>query len=273
MYNSTEMEKKELIIIKLGGGVITYKDSHSPKARLAVIKKLAKDVRKLVDKGYRIVLVHGAGSFGHPLANKYKLQKGMYTPSQKKAFALIQVQMIKLNSLITKGLIDEDVPAVTIPPHTLAKKSNHELLRFDHTIIEEYIKFNLVPVLFGDTILDDKTGCSILSGDTIVTHLAKKMQPKKVIFLTDVDGIYDCDPKKNPCAKLIPEISNSNLEEVLKGATVNNPNDVTGEMHGKILEIKNNLPKKDVFIINGLKLHTVEAVILGQQIGTHLRLK
>ena len=59
---------KPLVIIKLGGSVITYKESKTPKARLSVIKTLAKEIAQIVRIGkYRIVLVHGGGSFASVL--------------------------------------------------------------------------------------------------------------------------------------------------------------------------------------------------------------
>ena len=65
-----------LIIIKLGGSVVTYKDSPTPKARLSTIKNLSEELSKL-HKNYQLIIVHGAGSFGHPLAKKYRLTEGL----------------------------------------------------------------------------------------------------------------------------------------------------------------------------------------------------
>jgi isopentenyl phosphate kinase len=49
------------------------------------------------------------------------------------------------------------------------------------------------------TVLRDETqGCSILSGDLIISHLSEKLKPKYVTFLTDVDGVFNEPPLGNP---------------------------------------------------------------------------
>ncbi|KAG8131964.1 hypothetical protein E2320_009850 [Naja naja] len=51
-----------------------------------------------------------------------------------------------------------------------------------------------VPVLHGDCTLDLEQHCCILSGDTVIEVLAKTFSPRRVVFLTDVNGIYSCPP-------------------------------------------------------------------------------
>ena len=63
------------IIIKFGGGLITIKDQLcSPK--IDVIHNLAKSVQHLVNKDIQVIIVHGAGSFGHLKAKYWKLHEG-----------------------------------------------------------------------------------------------------------------------------------------------------------------------------------------------------
>ena len=95
---------------------------------------------------------------------------------------------------------------------------------------------------------------------------------ENTLIMADVDGIFNKDPQKNPDATLIPEVTNENLAEVLKGITTTERADVTGGMHGKIMSIKNNLPGVLVYIVNGLKPNTLEKIIQQDPIGTKLLL-
>lgn len=243
----------KLLIVKLGGSIITYKDSSVPKARIKTINRLAKEIRQVLDtKPYKLVLIHGAGSFGHPLAKKYGLFRGMQTKEQKLGLGLTDQKMIELDSLIVSALLNNHVPAVGLPPRAFITQTAGKLKSLDCSLIQSYLQQDIVPVLFGDVVLDTKWGCSIISGDTIIPYLAKKLKADKVIFLSDVEGIFDSDPKKNPKAKLIKEINNENIEQVLEGITANNPHDVTGGMKGKILEIKRGLLGIQVMIMSGL---------------------
>lgn len=263
--------QQKLLIIKFGGAVVTFKDSKTPKARIPVIKRLAKEIRQVVDQGYQIILAHGAGSFAHGLVKKYGIDKGMTTKEQRKAFKLTQRRMLKLNKIVMNSLLQAGLNSVSLPPHTFITQNEGKLQDFDLELIKKYLAKNIIPVLFGDMVLDDKWGCSVLSGDTIVCYLAKKLKAGKVIFLSDVDGIYDCDPKKNPKAKLIPEINNSNINQVLRGLSPTGRDDVTGEMTGKILQIKKYLQKINVIIRNGLKNQALISVVDQDLNGTKLR--
>ncbi|MBI2011210.1 isopentenyl phosphate kinase family protein [Candidatus Daviesbacteria bacterium] len=263
--------KKDLIVIKVGGSVVTDKDKVNPTPRLDVITNLTKQVKKVYSsKKYSLVLVHGAGSFAHPLAKKYNLHQGMKTKEQKLGMALTHQSLYNLNKLVLSALIKQSLPAITLTPHSFITQSGGKLNDFNYQIIKDLLGKDLIPLLYGDVVLDNKWGCSILSGDTIVSYLAKKLKAKKVIFLSDVDGIYDCDPKKNPHAKLIPLINNQNFKKVLAGITSTNKDDVTDEMRGKILSIKNNLAGAKVIIINGFKQISLDLVVDGHQLGTRL---
>lgn len=265
-----------LVIIKLGGSVITYKDSQTPRARDSVIKRLAREVGEVLNKDYKLVIVHGAGSFGHPLAKKHQLHKGMRTDEQKAGYSQTVANMLELNRIIVRELIENGVRAVSLPPHAFTMQSAGKFKGFDCAVIEGYLRLGFVPVLFGDGVLDAKWGCSILSGDVIVPYLAKKLKTRRVVFLSDVDGIFESDPKVNKKAKRIEEITNRNLKQVLRilgnSAGRGNRADVTGEMRGKVLSIKEQLSGVEVCITNGLRKGRLIGVVLGESFGTRIRL-
>lgn len=253
---------KKLLIIKLGGSVVTYKDSNKPRARIEVIERLAKEIKQIYSlEKYQIILAHGAGSFAHPPSKKYDLPNGIHNDKQKYGFAFTEQRMLELNLIITKKLVKQNLPVVSLPPRAFIQTESRRIIKFETAILENILGQNMIPLLFGDPILDTVQGGSILSGDTIITYLAKKFNPEKIIFLSDVDGIFDSDPKKNPNAKLISVINNDNLEKVLKGITINNSYDISGEMRGKILQVFDDLKKTEVIVMNGLKPLPVTAAM------------
>ncbi|MEK7617502.1 MAG: isopentenyl phosphate kinase [Patescibacteria group bacterium] len=267
---------KKLLVIKLGGSVITIKDAPAAKANLKVIKRLAKEIKAVLDQDkYKIILVHGVGSFAHGLVKKYNLHQGIKTDRQIVASDQVKRQISRLNSIIVKHLLGAKIRAVGLIPHTFIVQSKGRLKNIDMEIINAYLNNNQIPVLFGDLVLDDKWGCSVLSGDTIVCHLAKILKAWRVIFLSDVDGIFDSDPKKNPEAKLISEVNNSNIKQVLKGLSPSGRDDVSGEMIGKISEIQKYLKRVPVLITNGLKADNLVQAVKAPtkaQVGTRILL-
>lgn len=253
---------KPVLIIKLGGSVITDKESSTPKLRLTVVKQLTKEIATIYKKReHKVVVVHGAGSFGHPIVKRYGLHKGMSTDVQKLAYSQTLQNMLKLNGIVVQSLIETGVPAVSLPPHAFATHAGGKFKNLNHKVVEMYLKNDQVPVLFGDAVLDKQWGCSILSGDVIVSYLARKLKARKVVFLSDVDGIFSSDPKEDPSAKLITLINNKNLPRVLEnlqaGSNTNKRADVTGEVYGKILSIKRDLKGIQTVIANGVGLNSL----------------
>lgn len=263
---------KKLIIVKLGGSVITDKDSQEPKANPESIRRLSKELSQIYQDKYRLIVIHGAGSYAHPLVKKYRLNLGVKTKRQKEVLLKVHKQLTKLNNLILKSLVENHVPATALSPHTFIEQRNGKLLDFDYSRIKKALEKNLVPILFGDMVKDPILNHSVLSGDTIVTYLANKLQADQVIFLCDVDGIYTADPKVNPTAKLIPEINDQNFHKIIKGLTSTKRQDVTGEMRGKLISLRRNLKGLPVMIVNGLKPQTLQQALMQASIGTKLLL-
>lgn len=261
---------QKLLVIKLGGVVVTYKDSPTPKVRVEVLKSLALEIQQIADqKKYQVILVHGAG-YVHNIVKKGNIQFGMKTPQQKKAFLKAIDSMSELNNIVVKYLLAAKLSVAGVSPHAFVTQSAGKLKSFKIKIVKEILDHGQIPVLSPDMVLDDKWGCSVLSGDTIVAYLAKKLKADQVIFLSDVDGIYTSDPKKNPTAKLITKITNKNFKNVLRGLTQNNPNDTSGEMKGKVLSIKQHLTSVPVLLANGLKPGNLLKAVGQSPIGTKL---
>jgi len=97
-------------ILKLGGSVITYKDKPQS-ADLEAIRALAKVIGEAWQAGIRdIVLVHGAGSFGHALVLERKIDNGVRTDEQKVGAANTHAACAKLTTILIEALLAEGVP-------------------------------------------------------------------------------------------------------------------------------------------------------------------
>jgi isopentenyl phosphate kinase len=124
--------------------------------------------------------------------------------------------------------------------------------------------------------LDEKLGFTILSGDQIVSYLARKFGACRIVMGVDVDGFYDADPKAEKNAKLFVHLTLEELRTELKKiqSKQNKPTttDVTGGMPGKISElipaIEQGIP---VTIVNSSKPNRVYRALVGEKVeGTIL---
>ncbi len=223
-----------MLLVKLGGSVISDKSEYR-RFREDVVWRIAKYLPK-----EDMIVVHGAGSFGHILAHKYKITEG-YSDDKRLGFSKIQRDMIDLNLRILNILVENDIPAVSMPPHSFIEMGNE--LNFN--LFDSLIHHKFVPLSYGDAVFDVNKGINIYSGDLLMLELAKKYSPEKTIFLTDVDGIYDKPPGE--CnSKLIKVLHRRNDPQ-----TEISVKDVTGGMELKINVMREIAKYSKVYIING----------------------
>ena len=242
-------------IIKLGGSIITKKKGWQ-EANLENIRMLAKVVAKVWKKSDREwILIHGAGSFGHPLVIEYDLNNGVKSTKQKLGMARTHKSCIELSMLLVDALQKEGVPAISIPPAAITISKNKRIYSFDGKKVEDYLEAGFFPVLFGDMVPDIELGGSVCSGDQLISYLGKKAE--LIIHATNVDGVLD------DSGNVIPVITKANFHEMSVDLTKKDK-DVTGAMKGKISELLG-LDTPSI-IINGLKAERVEAAMLGKKV-------
>lgn len=224
LFRLTETMK----ILKLGGSAITDKKGYR-KARPAAIRGLAEAVARIWKKGMRdLILVHGAGSFGHALVIKHGLQGGVKNTAQKLGYADTHAACSELSQMLVKELIANGAPAISIPPAAILVLKDKRISSFNTKLVNDYLDSGYLPVLYGDMAPDSVLGGYPCSGDQIVSYLGKGAD--MIVLASDVDGVLD---DKN---KIIPSISRSNLQEV-SAHLKHTENDVTGGMRGKIEEL------------------------------------
>ena len=237
-----------MYIIKLGGSVITDK-SKEAFFKNKIMDNLSKEIKKA---NKRCIIIHGAGSFGHILAKKYDLNNGLKNQNQLKGFSET-IQMVHiLNNHVLKSLNENSNNSVSIAPHNILKLKNHDLFKINFEIFSDFINKNIIPVTFGDVVLDEDLGFSICSGDLLSYELAKYFKPEKVIFIIDEDGLYTSNPKEDKNAELINNINHLDLRKL--STELDNHADVTRGMEGKINMISK-IAKLgiDTILLNGNK--------------------
>ncbi|MCQ2052609.1 MAG: isopentenyl phosphate kinase [archaeon] len=216
-----------MILIKFGGSVITDKSKYHT-FNAEYVKNMCNEIR---ESGKKIIIVHGAGSFGHILAKKNNLDEGYSCPTQIPAVAQVCYDVRELNSMVVKELNNAGIPAVSVPTGSCFMMKNKKLIMKDVSVLKSLYNCGIMPVMFGDVVMDEKLRFGICSGDQIIEKLTKIFNPSRVIFVSDVDGLYDDDPQNNPNARLIKELSRSTFDKVSTDITVT---DVTGGIREKI---------------------------------------
>ena len=245
----------EIVLLKLGGSLLTDKDK--PFSIREDIVKSA--IQQIINANKKIILIHGGGSFGHPLAKKYSITRGINSSIPHQILGLTETHqsMNNFNSYLIDLFLEKKYPALSIQASSIFIKDSFKISTQSIDIIETALDLNILPILYGDIILDKQGSFSIISGDQIIFELCenlKKYQISKVIFVMETDGIYINDEdSKQKNIRLATKLYLRDLEN-LNLADLGQKIDVTGGIQGKINSIKEickyNIP---VQLLNGLK--------------------
>ncbi len=223
----------ENIVISLGGSVILSDDVQSD-----YFRKLNKLLEHLIDK-YKIYIVAGGGK----TARTY-IKIGRAIGFDEKTLDELGIEATRLNAFFLAKII---------------KKSNKKI----PSTTDEAKEIKNKIIIMGGTTPGHST-------DMVGAELAEKTKAVKYIIATDVDGVYDKDPKKYSDAKQLNEIS---IEELIKEQGVNW--DAAGKntvIDGPALEIirRSRIP---TFVVNGKKIDEIEKAINNQEFnGTIIKI-
>lgn len=255
--------RDKLIFIKLGGSLITKKEPYT--LNLPKIREITREIHRLRKKmKFKLLIGNGAGSFAHISAKKFKTARGYINKKSKRGQSIVQDDAARLNRILIKELIKAGENSISVQPSAATVTNNGKIKFFYLEPIKNYLKNNLVPVVYGDVVADLKWGCAILSTEKIFNYLAKKLKPEKIVLMATVEGVYDF--KK----RIIPEINQKNFNQIKQFLKKAEKIDVTGGMSHKVMEaIEMAKDGIEVNIIGG-KRGNLEKCLKGKKIGTKI---
>jgi len=201
-------------VVKIGGSILTDKE---------VEKKLSgnfEEILSRLENQRKGVVVHGAGSFGHPQAERHGLKNGSY-----KGALEVHKAVSELNTYVLEELTENGLKPVPIHTSSIAFRDPETQLHLEN--LGQIIEEGFTPVLHGDMVLHKEKGASIISGDEIVAKIEKKYQTGKAGFCTSEKGVFNSE------GEVIDEINS--IEEFPDFGVEGK--DVTGGMRGKVKEI------------------------------------
>lgn len=243
------------IVVKFGGALITKKDEQCV-AHIEIIRNLCSVVKSITEQGIQVIIVHGAGSFGHLKAKRWRLNEGFIPDfefsddtcsSQLEAVEHVRKDMLRLNAIVLSELRQLGLRVLSHPPHEWASNLGPEFLgslnRFDSDAAED------VHVSFGDVVdVHDERRFGILSGDDIVARLSMELPGVEslVFAMGGVDGLLKVPPHLATEKDLIENWSPDVSYEGLHQADI----DVTGGIGLKI-------QRGHLVACNGVSVHLI----------------
>ncbi|MBN1248301.1 MAG: isopentenyl phosphate kinase family protein [Anaerolineae bacterium] len=290
------LEAPPLIFAKLGGSLITDK-RHRSTPQLAILRRLAKELRAALETGkrpdqrnawpdrddphrppFQLVLGHGSGSFGHWEASKFGTRNGVQTDEEWHGFARVSAAALQLNRLVTESFIEEDVPVLSLQPAASVLAKDGAITRLEIDPLYRALGHGLVPLVFGDVAFDDEIGGTILSTEDIFVYLARILKPSWILLFGNAPGVLD------ETRQTIPLITPASYPAVQKQLGGSGYTDVTGGMADKVqrmVALVHEQPDLRVRILSGSRpgnfrdalrdpeFHTSGTLICSQPVAPH----
>lgn len=239
-----------ITIVKLGGSVIT--DKRIPYSyRSEVVIGLA---RAMANSHVRTVVVHGGGSFGHPLAKSLGVLSTTLNIGPR-GVSQLRTAMNNLNLKVCQSLSEGTLSPYTFSPFRFALDSGKLGL---HWLMEMTSK-GFTPVTFAD-FEETKAGTRIVSSDQICLRLSRFIGARRCIMVLDTDGVLDRD------GHLVSKL------EVSSHVRWEKSRDTTGGMKEKI-EVARAMSKDgaNVAFVSGFRPAELTNALLGKRFyGTEL---
>jgi len=233
--------RNELIILKIGGSVITDK-SEGAFEKLKEVE--LKEVCRAISENWKnLILVHGAGSFGHPHVKKFGLDPI--------GASKVHLGCLRLSGRVCSSLTEFGVPAYPI----------HPFLTYSAKIVEKALRNGFLPVLHGDVVMNERI--EVLSGDDIVVHLAEAFKVGRIGFATDVDGVYDLN------GNVVEKLDRNMLEMLAEIGENKGKEDVTGGMLRKLQRLYEMGHKCSAYVFRG-SYENLKKFLQGEKVGTEV---
>ena len=268
---------QKTIILKLGGSVITKKlTSKFPSdyeeilkvgnkfIRESTLSRLIKEIHKAYSiASFGLILINGAGPFGHSLVNDYLSGKRVDIETIHKSVKFLNTRI--------KTEAEKYFAVSVIDPfeHCSYQKGKFCVSKMVD-LVEKFLKRERVALTYGDVIQARSGGklgkYHIISGDDIAVELASKINIDKIIMVFDVDGIFTQTPHLYSDAEFKPVVAEKTSVKFFS-----NKIDVTGGMEAKVRKLFSVAGKTEIWIVNGLIRNRVFHLLLGKPtIGTKI---
>ena len=240
----------EFVIIKCGGSILIEPN---------LFNIFIQDIAVLNKLGFNPIIVHGGGKRINNKLNELNIKSNFINGlrvTDKNTINIVEDVLIEFNKEIVAGLKNQSCESRRITSkeyNIITVKPENEKLGFVGTpthikvnVLKEIIKVNEVPVI-APLGLDENNQTFSINADTVAGAIAKKLKARRLMIISDVEGVLDNEKK------LIPEINSQKAKELIDQEII------SGGMIPKInncLDVASN-GVKGVVIIDGRKNHSL----------------
>ncbi|UCG13890.1 MAG: glutamate 5-kinase [Deltaproteobacteria bacterium] len=259
---SQEREKvvagSQRVVIKVGSSVLTGRQGLD----LGIVNRLCDEVSMLKEEGRQVVIV-SSGAIASGI-RKVGLTEGPKTIPQKQAAAAVGQGSLIQAYEDAFGHYNLKVAQILLTSDDLTNRRRY--LNARHTL-QTLLDWGIIPVVNeNDTVVVEEIKFG--DNDNLSVLIAQLTDADLLIILTDMDGLYDCDPRQNEDATVIPLVRS--IDRKVEACASDRPGTFgTGGMTSKLLAAKKvTVTGVPMIIGNGRKRYILKRIFDGEEVGT-----
>ena len=247
------------IVVKIGTSTLTHSTGHLNIRRIEQLCACLSDIK---NAGHEVIMV-SSGAIGMGVGKLGLQARPKDIPTKQAAAAVGQCElMYTYDKLFSE--YHHTVAQLLITGDDVADDTRHQ--NFSNTL-NRLLELGALPIINeNDTVATAELG--IGDNDTLAAIVAQSVKADLLVLLSDIDGLYTADPRKDPNAKLIRRVEKID-EDILALAGVSGSNLVTGGMVTKLQAAKICMACGcDMVITNGNDPRNLYDIVDGKVVGT-----
>ncbi|MFP4567165.1 MAG: glutamate 5-kinase [Spirochaetaceae bacterium] len=248
------------LVVKIGTNVLTAGNALDD----TYIDTVAAQVAELVAGGRQVLLV-SSGAIGMG-ARELGLSHKVTTVTMRQACAAIGQPLLMHSYRRAFSSQNMKVAQVLLTREVLDRRRSYVNLR---NAVESLLSLGVVPIFNeNDSIATEEIGTAFGDNDRLSALVASKIDAELLIMLTDIDALYDSDPRKNPHAKPVRTVEKL-TEDIEKMAGAAGSAFATGGMRTKLAACA--IAEKagcQVILAHGREERVLPRLLAGEELGT-----
>lgn len=259
------LKDKKRVVVKVGTSTLTHRTG---RLNIRRVEGLVKNLADLQNAGHEIILV-SSGAIGLGMSKIGLAERPKDTPTKQACAAVGQCELMYLyDKLFAEYSIN--VAQLLLTKFVLIEDRRQNV----QNALERVIQLGAIPIVNeNDTVAIDELELEVGENDSLAATVAKIANADLLIIMSDIDGLYDADPRLDPDAKLIPVVEEltDDIRNLAGGAGTKMG---TGGMITKInaaeIAVNNGI---DMIILNGKNPDNLYYLFETGSLGTRFKAK
>ncbi len=247
------------VVIKIGTSTLTHSTGNLNIRRMEELCKVMSDIK---NAGHEVILV-SSGAIGMGVGKLALLERPTDVPTKQAAAAVGQCELMYFYDKIF-GEYHHIVAQLLITNEDISSDTRHQ--NFSNTL-NRLLQLGALPIINENDTVGTKE-IVIGDNDTLAAIVAESVKADLLILLSDIDGLYTADPRKDPNARLLSRITKLD-DSILALAGGCGTKRGTGGMVTKLQAAKICMDCGcDMVIANGNNAINLYDILDGKEVGT-----